>query len=145
MTRRNAELIDFRSRAEGRGSEEIRIGAYARAQRRRRIWFGAFGLAMMLVALIVYLSLRPARSSASEPLMSLKCAACGVVSQEHVAPADLFPRQCAACGRKAVRTLWTCRQCNETFLPSATAGAIRCPKCRSDDVGSASAASRPAE
>jgi hypothetical protein len=123
---------------------EIRVGAYARRQIRRRWMFGAFGVCLIALAVGLYWGLGADRDgSAHRPIVALRCGACAHDESRALPPDQNYPLACAQCGQLAVRPLWICRKCEERFLPSPQFDPIRCPRCSSDQVGAvASAAPR---
>ena len=118
---------------------EIRIGAYARRQRRRRLLVGALGVSLIAAAVWMYFELRPDVSPDNPeryPVV-LRCGDCGEVSETDVRFGQTFPAKCSKCGEVACRPLWQCRDCGARFVPDQTGAAIHCPECNSLAVGSA--------
>lgn len=133
-------LLDTRAtRLPGDDEGEVRVGAYAWRQRRRRVWFGLFGAALIVGALGLYINLRPdggaARNGSYET--PVRCAECGFEGTMRVAAGEARPLACPKCGLDRCRPLWKCRACGNAFLPRKTTPPVRCPKCNSDNVGSA--------
>ena len=122
-------------------SEEVRVGAYARRQLRRRIAIGLFGTVLIAGAIALYYQLRPtsAGSSLAHYPVRVRCVSCGHTAVISVPLAQTFPIRCPACGEATCREVWRCRACQAEFVPEQTGIPLRCPQCNSDRVGSAAA------
>lgn len=129
--------IDFDSAVQGLDENgEIRVGAFARRQIRRRWMFGAFGVGLIALAGGLYWGLGLDRDDAAHrPILALACSVCNYEESRALPPDQHFPLVCPKCGQTSLRPLWSCRKCDERFLPSPEHEAIRCPKCNSDQVG----------
>lgn len=119
--------------------EEISIGAYARRQRRRRLWIGALGVLLMGGAAGVYWALRPPESGpeTGNYAVRIQCGECGHSETIRVSFRQSFPMVCPRCRQRAARELWKCRDCGEVFVPRGGAEEHRCPRCGGVRVGSA--------
>jgi Zn finger protein HypA/HybF involved in hydrogenase expression len=123
---------------------EIRVGAFARRQVRRRWMFGAFGVSLIVLAAGLYWGLGTDRDGPEHlPTVALRCVACGFDLSRPLPPDQHFPLVCPKCEQRAVRPLWVCRKCSERFLPPLQSDTIRCPKCGSDQVGAVPSAAAP--
>src|SRR5262249_23873357 len=140
-------MLDVReTRLPGDAAGEYRVGAFARRQRRRRIWFGLFGAALILGALGLYLNLRPDTANAGNEtyITPVRCAECGYEGVQRVGIGQTSPVICPKCGANRCRPLWKCRACGNMFVPAKSTPPVRCPKCNSDNVGSAASATSAA-
>ena len=91
---------------------EIRVGAYARRQIRRRWMFGAFGISLIVLAVGLYWGLgADGDRSAHQPIVALRCAACARDESRALALDQSYPVRCSQCGQPAMRPLWKCRKC----------------------------------
>jgi hypothetical protein len=123
-----------------RGSrEEVRVGAYARRQRRRRILIGLFGAVLIAGAGGLYCQLRPPgnANAGEEYQVRVRCSACGYTATVSVPFDQTFPMKCPACKEIACQELWRCRDCGAEFVPEHVGTVVHCPKCNSPRVGSA--------
>jgi hypothetical protein len=128
--------INFDSAHDLDENGEIRVGAFARRQVRRRWMFGAFGVCLIAAAGGLYWGLGLDREDAAHrPVTALACAGCAYEESRALAPNQHFPLVCPKCGQSSLRPLWSCRSCEERFLPPPQSEAIRCPRCNSDQVG----------
>lgn len=140
--RRNTALIDYEVALRRHG--EVQIGAAARRRRRRNAAIAAVGLAMVGGAVWLFWTLRPEADTlvpvSRFPIM-VACTACETRSEIRIQAGATYPYVCPACGERACRELWQCREpdCGELFLPDRSAEAVRCPACGSRSVGSAAA------
>jgi predicted Zn-ribbon and HTH transcriptional regulator len=127
------------ARLPGDAAGEVRIGAFARRQLRRRIWFGLFGTALIIGAGLLYVKLRPEASAAADATYEapVRCGECGFEGNTRLSPGQPMPLACPKCGMIRARPLWKCRHCANTFVPPKSTPPVRCPKCNSDNVGSA--------
>lgn len=136
--RRTTNLADYRSALNRSG--DISVGAYARAQRRRRILVGIGGLALIGVAVGLHALLRPSAaelSSAKRPVL-LRCVACGYEGVVGVAVDESDqPLKCPKCGQRSGRKVWECRDCGARFLAIGRPEDLHCEKCGSRRVGTA--------
>lgn len=129
-------------RLPGDPAEEVRIGAYARRQFRRRIWFGLFGVALILGAAGLYANLRPGNAwSRSEVYEApVRCVGCGFEGSMTIPIGGESALACPTCGSAKCRAVWLCRACGERFVPVKASPPVRCAKCGSSNVGSAAPA-----
>jgi predicted RNA-binding Zn-ribbon protein involved in translation (DUF1610 family) len=131
------DLSDYRAVLAGSG--EVTIGAYARAQRRRRMVLAVFGLALITGAGGLYWALTAPTSPGpgDHYTVALECLSCKARQTQKVPTSTAFPIVCSACGEKACVPLWQCRDCGMELAVGALGGAARCPKCGSQRVGAA--------
>ncbi|MFQ5807830.1 MAG: hypothetical protein ACE5I3_15395 [Phycisphaerae bacterium] len=129
------------SRLKRGSSEEVRVGAYARQQRRRRVLIGTFGALLIAGAFILYQQLLPwsETKTPNQRPIRVRCLSCGETATVHVRPAQTFPMRCSQCGEMTLLELWQCRDCGARFVPEQTGTLLRCPACNSQRVGSAAA------
>lgn len=126
-------------------AEEIRVGAYARRQLRRRVLIGLVGTVLIAGAFALYYQLR-ARSAqrvGEHYPVQVRCVSCGHTVTLQVRFAQAFPIPCPACSLVACRPLWQCRECGAQFVPEQVATVVRCPDCGGQRVGSAAAPAPP--
>jgi predicted Zn-ribbon and HTH transcriptional regulator len=130
---------DYRSAMNREG--DIAIGARARAYRRNRYLVGAAGLALIGGAVVMHLLLRlperagPSRASA---VVLVQCMECGYQGLIQIPPHEArFPVKCPRCKRQSCQKVWECRDCGHRFVPHGELGELRCPKCDSQRVGTA--------
>ncbi|MBU0637672.1 MAG: hypothetical protein KKB50_02315 [Planctomycetes bacterium] len=145
-TRRKARsLTDYRTVMASTG--DYGVGAYVRRQQRRNIIVMASGLALFLVAGVLYTLLRPedppAQTGGYETYVRCVAKGCDYEGPMTVTAAQDFPVDCPKCGRRSCQQVWQCRACGAKFLPEGMPESVRCPKCGSLRVGSAVV--RPAE
>ncbi len=115
------------------------VGAYARAQRRKRIATAVAGLVLILGAIVLYLILKPHQEvdvGGKYPVL-VQCTVCGYEDVVRVAPGTPFPITCPKCRERSCRKVWVCRVCGEHFIPHATGVELVCPACGSSSVGTA--------
>jgi DNA-directed RNA polymerase subunit RPC12/RpoP len=137
--RRSIDLTDYRSVPRG---EDIAVGAYADAQRRRRVLVAIAGLGLIGVSVWLYLVLRPHEEQglAGTHPVPVKCVVegCGYVGVVHLpAGRETFPVKCPKCSQRSCYKLWECRDCGYQFLPKGGAAELECPHCGSRRVGTA--------
>ena len=149
MARRTLDSFDNYRRALN-GTGDIVIGAYARQQRRRRIWLLSFGLALIAgaVALIVVLQPHDAEQPAGSYPIVVKCVNedCGYVGTALVEPGPVpVPLLCPQCGKRSCQKLWICHRCGQTFLLRAGVDRPCCPYCKSENIGAATEVPKPAQ
>ena len=127
------------SRIKFNSREEVRVGAFARRQRRQRLLVGAVGVGLIAAAVWMYVELRPSLTpeNPNRYPVAVRCDVCGHVQEIRVPFGQTFPTKCEECGGLACRPLWRCRNCDETFAPEKVGGTVQCPKCGSLEVGSA--------
>ncbi|MBK9119345.1 MAG: hypothetical protein IPM18_07035 [Phycisphaerales bacterium] len=139
--KRALTLAEYRAALEREG--EIAIGAYARAQRRQRILMGLFGLLLLAGAVFILVMLWPRSDAGTRDLVPVvvDCAAegCDFRGVVQVRADGEFPVPCPACGQRSGYKMWHCREggCGAIFVPKAGNGEIRCPRCGSRRVGTA--------
>lgn len=138
MTRRRRP-IDLEAYRRGLDSTgEVRVGAYARRQRRRRALLASFGLVLIVGAVGLYSALRPEREATGQTYpVKVRCISCGYSATLEVPFQQTFPLSCPRCGEKACKELWKCRACGHEFLPDQRADEKHCPACGSSEVGTA--------
>jgi DNA-directed RNA polymerase subunit RPC12/RpoP len=147
MVRRGStQVTDYRAVMNGTG--DVSVGAYARVQRRKRILVGLAGVALIGGAVLVHTVLRPREANvAGGPLPVLvRCVAEGC-GYEGVMPVPRGQAEseivCPKCMQHSCRKVWQCRNCGAQFVPKRGAPDIRCPKCRSRQVGAAYEPAQP--
>jgi|GEM_PF-861902 len=141
--KRVISLTDFHSVVLSEG--EIAVGAYARAQRRKRIMLGLAGLALIGGAVWLHFALQPGDTPRADwPQMLVRCVvpSCGYEGVVRLAPERArFPLKCPKCGQRSLQKVWECRDCGERFLRRAELetpdGILHCPKCGGVNVGTA--------
>jgi predicted RNA-binding Zn-ribbon protein involved in translation (DUF1610 family) len=123
---------------------EVRIGAYARRQRRRRVLVALLGVLLIAGAVGLYMGLHywmphPGTGAAAGTYpVKVRCVSCGYSATLDVPYEGItFPLTCPRCGERACKQLWKCRACGEEFLPEEGSAEKRCPACGSLEVGSA--------
>lgn len=139
MTRRRRP-IDLEAYRRGLDSTgEVRVGAYARRQRRRRALLALFGLVLIVGAVGLYSALRPEPEATGQTYpVRVQCISCGYAGTLDVPFKETtFPLTCPQCGERACKQIWKCRACDHEFIPGAGGEPIRCPACGSSEVGSA--------
>lgn len=139
MAKEDARPGFLQSRFKLGSRDEVRVGAYARRQRRKMILIGALGVGLIAAAFGLYTQLRP-RADADNPEqypVTLRCDACGHTFETAAKFRQTFPVKCEKCGETACRPLWRCRDCNALFVPDRTGTTVVCPECGSLAVGSA--------
>ena len=118
--------------------EEIAIGAHARAQRRRRILLGIFGVGLALVGLLLYRWITT--PDITDPrfgyAVKMYCRECQEYLDTSVPHSRQFPDRCPRCGERALDPVWRCHDCGALFVPGAWEG-VRCEQCGSQRVGAA--------
>lgn len=140
--RRSNEYTDYRRVLKAKG--DVSLGAYARAERRRRILIGVAGLSLIVGACVAYYLLRPAPTKPVVPTIPLavRCVV-PTCSWEGVLNVPLGqteqPQECPKCKQRSCQKLWQCRDCGTQFLPKGVATDLRCPACGSAAVGTAEA------
>jgi hypothetical protein len=134
-------LTDYRSVISSTG--DISVGAYARQQRRRRLAMAAVGLALIGGAAWLLAEFWPVgggRPTGKHPLV-VECIKCHHREVIQVAPGSVPQAvMCPVCHERSCHPVWECRDCGLQFLPTGAeiaAGALRCPRCRSERVGAA--------
>jgi DNA-directed RNA polymerase subunit RPC12/RpoP len=141
MKRRVSNLNDYRAVLNSSG--EIVVGAYARAQRRRRLLIAGLGLALIGTALWLFMLLRPAElqplPAGSRVVVQCVAPACGFRGPVVVPPDANFPLKCPKCGARSVQKVWVCRDCGHEFLPKGGIAELRCERCGSQRIGTAEA------
>jgi hypothetical protein len=133
-------LSDYRAALHG--SEDVVVGAYARAQRRRRLGIALLGAGLIAVAASLYVLLRPHGeiSGGRGARILVRCVAPGCGFEGAVAyhpGTDLFPLTCPKCEAKSCQKLWQCRDCRLLFLPKGGLTDVHCPRCHGRKVGAA--------
>jgi predicted Zn-ribbon and HTH transcriptional regulator len=139
---RARNLLNFEaSRLEPGAGEEVRVGAYARRQFRRRVLLGVFGALLITGAFVLYQLLNPRGNinDAERYPIRVRCVSCGYTTALRVRAAQTFPMECSACRKTTAQQLWKCRSCGALFVPQRTGMERRCPECNSQRVGSAAA------
>lgn len=126
-----------------RGRREVAIGARARRIRAVRALAALAGLALIAGSWLLYRSLAAFAGPERDQTVTLvlRCVECGAESVATIRAADASRvAECPRCHARAAYKLWQCRTCGERFLPPAPGDgdAIRCPKCRSTQIGTAS-------
>jgi hypothetical protein len=130
---------------------EIVVGAFARAQFRRRLIIAAIGVVLITAAVVIYVSLRSSAGAPGETFpVAVSCIdpKCGYTGELRVPRATLrFPVKCPRCAKTTCQQLWECRDCGTQFVPSLVLrddsgdpkrvhpGTPFCPNCRSTVVG----------
>ena len=136
---RSRNLTDYRAVLNTRG--EVVIGAYARAQRRRRMLVGFAGVALIVTAGTLYFLLRPATLEAGTRVPVLvQCmeSGCGHKFVAQVDPKQArYPLVCMRCGAAACQKVWECRDCGHQWVPPGRPSEIVCPRCHGRRVGTA--------
>jgi len=127
------------------GSDERLIGAAARRESRRRLGWSLFGAALVLTAVVVYFKLRPDRPVPEDGRrrVVVRCAACGFSGATRVPVESIFPVECPRCSKPSAAEAWQCRSCRAVFVPPSLNETVRCPTCRTDNVGTATAPAGP--
>lgn len=98
------------------------------------------GLALIVSALALYFALRPTtRSRIDGYEILLRCTACAHEARTQVPFSLSLPTICPKCNQKTFAAVWHCRNCQNRFTPPPTPGPVKCPRCRSTEVGSAAA------
>ena len=116
---------------------EVSIGAYARRQRRRRWLIGIVGALLICGAAAVYWGLRQnAVDGATDYPVLVDCTKCGERSESRASFRQSYPVTCPKCRNKTAWPLLKCLKCEFLFVPNASAGEARCPRCKSTLVGS---------
>ncbi len=141
--KRPINLTDFRSVVLTEG--EISVGAYARAQRRKRVLLGIVGLALIGGAVWMHYILQPKDTPTTDaPPVLVRCVVpiCGYQGVVRVVPEKArFPLKCPKCGQHSLQKVWECRDCGEQFLRrpelETPDGILHCPKCGGVNVGTA--------
>jgi Zn finger protein HypA/HybF involved in hydrogenase expression len=135
--RRPIDLEAYRRGLDATG--EVRVGAYARRQRRRRALLASIGLVLIAGAVGLYSALAPEAETAEQTYpVSVQCVSCRYTGTLEVPfKQTTFPLKCPQCGERACKQVWKCRACDHEFLPGTGDEPIRCPACRSSEVGSA--------
>lgn len=136
--RTTTRLTDYRSVLNSTG--DISVGAYARAQRRRRILIGVGGLALIGVAAGVNMLLRTGagETSSNQRPVLLRCVACGFEGVVNVKATESDqPLKCPKCGERSGRKVWECRDCGARFLAIGRPEDLHCERCGSRRVGTA--------
>lgn len=126
--------------------QEISIGAYARRQQRRRVLVGLLGAGLIAGACWIGWRFWPHGISVNDEYSVLvECSKCGQRSLTRVAFRQSFPIECPKCGAPKATPVFQCRNCGAQFTSFQKTAQVRCPKCKSNDVGSplAVAATRP--
>ena len=138
MFNRNRGIVDPRNIALREGSE-VRIGAYARRQRRRTIAIAVVGGVLLGAAALLYFRIQPPGRGTPDNTypVAIQCATCGHQATVPVAFDAVFPIECPNCRRPKALAQWRCRECGESFVPESTDDDVSCPKCGSVAVGSA--------
>lgn len=138
MTRRRRP-IDLEAYRRGLDSTgEVRVGAYARRQRRRRALLALFGAALIVGAVGLYWALCPKAEETEETYpVKVECISCDYSGTLEVPFGQTFPLTCPVCGEKGCKELWKCRACAHQFLPEPSTGEKQCPACGSQSVGTA--------
>jgi DNA-directed RNA polymerase subunit RPC12/RpoP len=139
VRRRSIDLTDYRSVPRG---QDISVGAYADAQRRRRVLVAIAGLGLIAASVSLYLVLRPheEHGSVGTHPVAVKCVVegCGYVGVVSLpASQETFPVKCPKCGQRSCYKLWECRDCGYQFLPKGGVAELKCPHCGSRRVGTA--------
>ena len=139
MARTQKPLSFEPSRLRLGSTEEVRVGAYARRQLRRRIMIGVFGAVLIAGGFALYHQLRPksAGGDVDRYPVRVRCVSCGYTAEIRVPFAQTFPMACPECGELLCRVVWRCQDCGAEFVPEQTGTVLRCPECNSDQVGSA--------
>ncbi len=145
MLARPKRIIDYREVLSRRG--DVAIGAYARAQRRKRILASLGGIGLIGLAGVLYLILRPSSGGTGVPRVSViaRCQAqgCGWEGNLLIVPGKTtFPAKCPKCGALSVQEVWQCLDCKYRFIPPPQHAELTCPRCKSQRVG---VAEQPAE
>ena len=138
---RQRELADYRAVLRRRG--DFAIGAYARAQQRRRILVALGGLVLIVAAGSLYYLLRPRNPRGEAPTVSVfaRCVTedCGWEGVQRVTPAEArTPLKCPKCGHRSCRQVWQCQNCGNSFVPAPVRpgqSGVACPLCKSKLVG----------
>jgi DNA-directed RNA polymerase subunit RPC12/RpoP len=126
-----------------RGRREVAIGARAKRTRAVRTLIALGGLALIAGSWVLYRGLSSLAGPEHDDTVTLvlRCVECGADTVAAVRAADASRvAECPRCHARSAYKLWQCRTCNERFLPPAPepGDAIRCPKCRGTQIGTAS-------
>ena len=110
---------DYRAVLESTG--DVSLGAYARAERRRRILIGIGGTTLIAGALGLYFAVRPRDShpAAGTVPVVVQCVAddCGYSGVVRIRlGAAVFPVECPRCKRFSCQKVWECRDCGHSPL-----------------------------
>ena len=97
--------------------------------------------AIVILALAIFLFVRGRGDSSADKTLTLCCESCGKVFPDQ--PFGELPRDCPACGKKALRRALQCYKCGHIFAEpelKMQEGALEpepvaCPKCQATDVG----------
>ncbi len=144
MPRTNTgQLSEYRSAMNRKG--EIAIGVRARAERRKRYWIGAAGLALMGAAVATHFLLRlperiPGGRTSAIVLVQCMDAQCGFGGTVELPVGEVrFPVQCPRCKQQSCQKVWECRyeDCKHRFVPQGTEAEVVCPECGRRRVGTA--------
>jgi hypothetical protein len=122
------------------GSGDVLVGAYARRLARQRLAMVAFGVLLLTAALLLYWNLQPGGEGPGMRPVVVRCVECQFEGQMMVPVAARGSFECPSCQARGAREIWACRRCGERFLPPMTYELRKCPKCGSEEVGSAVAA-----
>ena len=140
VRQRASHVNDYRIALNGTG--DVSVGAYARAQRRKGIFIGLAGLALIGGAVVTQVLLRPreGRELSGMVPIAVRCVAenCGyegvIVVKRGASDSELV---CPKCGQHSCRKVWQCRNCGARFVPQRGSGEVSCPNCGSQQVGAA--------
>ena len=130
---------------------EIVVGAFARAQYRRRLIVATIGVVLITAAVVIYFSLRSAAGAPGETFpVAVSCIdpKCGHTAELRLPRTTIkFPVKCPRCAKTTCQQLWECRECGTQFVPSlgvrerageqerVRTGTPFCPVCKSTAVG----------
>lgn len=144
-SRRSYGVTDYSSVLNRSG--DVSVGAYARAQRRRRIAVAAAGILLVLGAVWLHGLLQP-RDGNDQPEEHTVLVRCVLCEHEFGIPVPsgpaAFPLTCPECGERACHKLWECRVCRHRFvLMGGDSRELQCPNCGSRAVGAATPPDTP--
>lgn len=128
-----------------RRAGEVAVSAYARQQRRRRIFLALVGVALIAGAgwLLAALWPREVRGEAARYAIAVECQKCKWRGVQAGPGRPVFPLPCPQCGERACHKLWECRSCGFQFVDKKGQQVVVCPRCGRRNVGTAEAVREP--